>query len=68
MRNIIVAYCVVAIVVSGYAANAEVGATTLTFGVERPSTGADRIFAGYFCGLIWPMYISYKAFEGVRAK
>lgn len=66
--KIIIFYVVMGLLTFGYASNAEFydgEIRKFTFG-ERSVTGEDRIFVGMLSGMVWPLYVTYKAFHFVR--
>jgi hypothetical protein len=58
----IAVYVLVALFTFGHAFNNR-PPTTQAWGQMRPTTDADRFFAGAASGIFWPMYLSVKFFE-----
>ena len=63
-------YFIIGILTFGFAANAEYAENeTYVFNnVERKYTGFDRTFTALLPSMVWPLYLSYKAFYFARPK
>lgn len=67
--KIFIFYVVMAVLTFGYAANAEFydGETRNLMGYQEVRvTAGDRILIGMLSGMVWPLYVTYKAFHFVR--
>ena len=65
-----VTYLVMALLTFGYASNAEYAENEMisVLGNMREVNGGDRAAAAILPAIIWPLYLSYKAFYFVRPK
>ena len=63
-----VTYVVMALLTFGYASNAEYAENEMinVFGIMREVSGSDRAAAAVLPAIMWPLYLSYKAFYFVR--
>ena len=63
-----VTYVVMALLTFGYASNAEYAENEMVnvFGIVREVSGGDRAAAAIIPAIVWPLYLSYKAFYFVR--
>ena len=63
-----VTYLVMALLTFGYASNAEYAENEMinVFGIMREVSGGDRATAAVLPAIMWPLYLSYKAFYFVR--
>ena len=63
-----VTYVVMALLTFGYASNAEYAENEMinVFGIMREVSGGDRAAAAVLPAIMWPLYLSYKAFYFVR--
>lgn len=58
----VVFYITTGIMTFGHTAAAPewVGATCYSHGSKHPCDDGDRVFAGFFAGLAWPLYWSWE--------
>ena len=63
-----VTYLVMALLTFGYASNAEYAENEMinVFGIMREVSGGDRAVTAIAPAILWPLYLSYKAFYFVR--
>ena len=63
-----VTYLVMALLTFGYASNAEYAENEMinVFGIMHEVSGSDRAAAAVLPAIMWPLYLSYKAFYFVR--
>ena len=63
-----VTYLVMALLTFGYASNAEYAENEMinAFGIMREVSSGDRAVSAIIPAILWPLYLSYKAFYFVR--
>ena len=61
LDRVVAAYALIGVLTFGYASNAE-----WPSGIVKEAQPFGAALNGIICGMVWPLYLSHKVFDGVR--